>query len=118
VIFNVKPPKVDQSALEVPTGVRAVLAEIGTPVTKSIMTRFLPPMLAGKRRKNLLGGRLPFSRMATPEQAINAVQFGTGFLPLEDGELLAKSSRFQSESMARHRPDKLCPDRSACRQMS
>ena len=41
--------------------------------------------------------------MATSEQSIDAVQFGTGLLPLKDGELLAKSSGFQSESVARHK---------------
>jgi hypothetical protein len=46
----------------------------------------------------------PAHRLAdrNPEQAIDAMQFGTGLLPLEDGELLAKSSGLQSESMARH----------------
>jgi len=32
-----------------------------------------------------------------PEEPIEAIQFGPGLLPLEDGELLAKSDGFQRE---------------------
>jgi hypothetical protein len=50
-----------------------------------------------------------FSRMATQSRRSMRCSLGRGFPPLEDGELLAKSSGLQCESMARHRPDKLCP---------
>src|SRR2546430_17287638 len=38
-----------------------------------------------------------------PEQPIEAIQFGPGLLPLEDGELLAKSDGFQGEFVTRQK---------------
>ena len=40
---------------------------------------------------------LPQPAEGNPEQPIEAIQFGPGLLPLEDGELLAKSDGFQGE---------------------
>ena len=37
-----------------------------------------------------------------PKQPIEAVQFGTGLFPLQNSELLAKSSSFQSKFVTRH----------------
>ena len=44
---------------------------------------------------------LPQTAERNPEQPIEVMQFGTGLLPLEDGELLTKSNGFQREFMAR-----------------
>jgi len=49
-----------------------------------------------------LGPTGPQSTERNPEQPIEAVQLGTGLLPLEHGELLTKSSGLQSEFVARH----------------
>src|SRR6266576_3190037 len=43
------------------------------------------------------GPALPQPAEGNPEQPIEAIQFGPGLLPLEDGELLAKSDGFQGE---------------------
>ena len=43
------------------------------------------------------GPALPQPAEDNPEQPIEAIQFGPGLLPLEDGELLAKSDGFQGE---------------------
>ena len=43
------------------------------------------------------GPALPQPAEYNPEQPIKAVNFGPGLLPLEGGELLAKSDGFQSE---------------------
>lgn len=43
------------------------------------------------------GPALPQPAEDNPEQPIEAMQFGPGLLPLEDGELLAKSDGFQGE---------------------
>jgi hypothetical protein len=43
------------------------------------------------------GPALPQPAEDHPEQPIEAIQFGPGLLPLEDGELLAKSDGFQGE---------------------
>jgi hypothetical protein len=40
---------------------------------------------------------LPQPAEGNPEQLIEAIQFGPGLVPLEDGELLAKSDGFQGE---------------------
>jgi hypothetical protein len=40
------------------------------------------------------GPALPQPAEDNPEQPIEAIQFGPGLLPLEDGELLAKSDGF------------------------
>ena len=40
------------------------------------------------------GPALPQPAEHDPEQPIEAMQFGSGLLPLEDGELLAKSNGF------------------------
>lgn len=53
----------------------------------------------GLRLDDDQGGRpaLPQPAEHDPEQPIEAIQFGPGLLPLEDGELLAKSNGFQRE---------------------
>jgi hypothetical protein len=38
---------------------------------------------------------------AIQKQLVEAIQFGTGLLPLEDNEVLAKSGAFHCESVAR-----------------
>ena len=43
------------------------------------------------------GPALPQPAEGNPEQPIEAIQFGPGLLPLEDGELLAQSDGFQGE---------------------
>ena len=43
------------------------------------------------------GPALPEPAKDNPEQPIGAIQSGAGLLPLEDGELLAKSDGFQGE---------------------
>lgn len=43
------------------------------------------------------GPALPQPAEDNPEQPIEAIQFGPGLLPLEDGELLAKSDGFRGE---------------------
>jgi len=43
------------------------------------------------------GPTLPQPAEDNPEQPIEAIQFVLGALPLEDGELLAKSDGFQGE---------------------
>jgi hypothetical protein len=40
--------------------------------------------------------------MHYPKQPIEALQFGTGLFPLQNNELLAKSSGLQSKLVARH----------------
>jgi hypothetical protein len=43
------------------------------------------------------GPALPQRAEDNPEHRIEAIQFGPGLVPLEDGELLAKSDSFQGE---------------------
>ena len=43
------------------------------------------------------GPAVPHPAEDNPEQPIQATQFGPGLLPLEGGELLAKSEGFQGE---------------------
>ena len=43
------------------------------------------------------GPALPEPAENNPEHPIEAIQFGPGLFPLEDGELLAKSDGFQGE---------------------
>jgi hypothetical protein len=49
-----------------------------------------------------LGPTRPQLAERNPKQPIEAVQFGTGLFPLQNSELLAKSSGLQSEFVARH----------------
>ena len=53
-----------------------------------------------------LGPAIPQPTEHNPEQPIEAIQFGTRLLPLENGELLAKSDGFQRKFVA-------CEDESA-----
>ena len=48
-----------------------------------------------------LGPAIPQPTEHNPEQPIEAIQFGTGLLPLENGELLTKRDGFQREFVAR-----------------
>ena len=50
-----------------------------------------------------LGPAGPQASERNPKQPIKAIQLGTGPLPLENSELLAKSGGFQSEVVARHK---------------